>query len=143
MSELPPLPFFQQRLVFFALLFGMAMFAVVVAVVLQTGDGTGLGGEPMPMLDMVSIALGAAMAVAAFVARGTLQRRAAAATGAARSHARFRATLVPLALLEGGVLFCLTVWLLNGVAVPPLVVALVLFAAAIAIVPLHDPDAGA
>jgi hypothetical protein len=143
MSELPPLPFFQQRLVFFALLFGMATFAVVVAVVLQTGDGTGLGGEPMPMLDMVSIALGAAMAVAAFVVRGTLQRRAAAATGAARSHARFRATLVPLALLEGGVLFGLTVWLLNGVAVPPLVVALVLFAAAIAIVPLHDPDAGA
>jgi hypothetical protein len=143
MSELPPLPFFQQRLVFFALLFGMAMFAVVVAVVLQTGDGTGLGGEPMPMLDMVSIALGAAMAVAAFVVRGTLQRRADAATGAARSHARFRATLVPLALLEGGVLFGLTVWLLNGVAVPPLVVALVLFAAAIAIVPLHDPDAGA
>jgi hypothetical protein len=142
-DERPPLPFAQQRIVFLAILSSVAMFVVAAAVVLQTGDGKGLGGDPIPMLDTVALAAGAAVALAAFALRPALQRAAEAATGAARSHARFRATLIPLALLEGGCLLGIVTWMLNGNAVPGLVVALVLFAAAVAIVPFTDSDAGA
>ncbi len=141
-AERPPLPFTQQRLVFFALLLGMTMYAIVVAVVLQTNDGKGMGEAPIEMLDTVVIAVGAASALGAFSLRGILQRQAEAAVGADRSHMRFRATLVPLAMIEGGCLFGLTVWMLNGNAVPNLVVAMVLLSVAIAFVPFSDPDAG-
>lgn len=137
----PHLPFAQQRLVFFALLFGMTMFAVVVAIVLQLNDGKGMVQPPIAVLDTVVIAAGAAAALGAFTLRGALQRTADATRGDARSHARFRATLIPLAMLEGGVLFGLTVWMLNGNAVPNLVVALVLLATAVAFVPFSDQDA--
>lgn len=140
--ERPPLPFAQQRIVFLAILASVAMFVVAAAVVLQTSDGKGLGGEPIPMLDTVALVVGGAVALAAFALRPALQRAAEAATGAGRSHARFRATLIPLALLEGGCLLGIVTWMLNGNAVPGLVVALVLFAAAVAIVPFTDPDAG-
>lgn len=139
--ERPPLPFAQQRLVFFALLLGMTMYALVVAVVLQTNDGKGLSEAPVALLDTVVIAVGAASALGAFSLRGIMQRQAEAAVGSARSHARFRATLVPVAMLEGGVLLGLTVWMLNGNVVPNLVVALVLLSIAIAFVPFADPDA--
>lgn len=141
-AERPPLPFAQQRLVFFALLLGMTMYAIVVAVVLQTNDGKGMGEAPIEMLDTVVIAVGAASAFGAFSLRGILQRQAEAAVGADRSHRRFRATLVPLAMIEGGCLFGLTVWMLNGNAVPNLVVAMVLLSVAIAFVPFSDPEAG-
>lgn len=141
--EPPPLPFFQQRLVFFALLFGMTMYAIVVGVMLQTNGGKGLAETPIPMLDTVVMATGSALAIAAFVVRSMLHGTAERTTGTAKSHARFRATLVPLAMLEGGCLFGLTVWMLNGNAVPGLVVALVLLSLAIASVPFTDPDAGA
>jgi hypothetical protein len=137
-----PLPFVQQRLVFFALLFGMTMYAVAVGVVLQTNDGKGLGpGEP-GAFDTVVVAVGVAMALGAFVVRSMLHGKAEALPAAERSHARFRATLVPIAMIEAGCLFGLTVWLLDGRAVPGLVTALVLLSLAIAVVPLRDPDEG-
>jgi hypothetical protein len=142
-NERPPIPFAQQRILYFAILLGVAMFVVMVAVLQQTNDGKGLGAEPIAALDTAVIALGLAAAVSAFAVRGPLVRRAEQATGSARSHARFRATLVPLAILEGGSLFGIVTWMLNGDPVPGLVVALVLLAGAIAIVPLRDPDAGA
>ena len=55
--------------------------------------------------------------------------------------ARFRGTLVSLALLEGGCLFGLCVWLLNGNAVPGLAAAMALLSLAVLIVPFTDPDA--
>jgi hypothetical protein len=143
MSERAPLPFAAQRLVFFALLLGMTMYAIVVAVMLQTSGGKGLAEAPIPQLEVAAVVVGAVSAVVGLALRGGLQRSAAATTGTARSHARFRATLIPLAMLEGGCLFALTVWLLNGAAVPALVVGLVLLSLAIALVPFQDPDAGA
>ena len=137
----PPLPFAHQRLVFLGLVLGMVMYAVTVAVILQIGEGRGLASEPIRALDTVVVAVAAAAAAGAVVLRSLLRRAAEQTTGAARSHAYFRAALVPVALLEGGVLFGLTAWLLNGNAVPNLVAALVLLSLAIAIVPLADPDA--
>jgi hypothetical protein len=139
--ERPQLPFAHQRLVFFGLLFGMVMYAVTVAVILQVG-GTGLATERIDVLDTIVVAVGGAALAGALTLRSLLRRNVESATGAARSHARFHATLVPIALLEGGVLLALTAWLLNGNPVPNVVVAMVLLAAAIAIVPFADPDAG-
>jgi hypothetical protein len=51
-----------------------------------------------------------------------------------------RATLVPLAVLEGGALFALVAWLLAGKEQPGLVAALVLLTAMLSLVPLRDPD---
>jgi hypothetical protein len=81
------------------------------------------------------------MLVAALVLRSILRRGAESQQGSARAAARFRATLLPMALLEGGCLFGLVVWMLSGRAVPGLVTALVLLSAMIALVPLQDPDA--
>ncbi len=138
----PPLPFAHQRLVFFGLLFGMVMYAISVAVILQLGDGRGLAEHRIDVLDTVVIVVGAAAVAGAVTLRVVLQRAADDATGAARSYARFRATLLPLALLEGGVLLALTAWLLDGNTVPHLVTAMVLLSLAIALVPFADPDAG-
>jgi lysylphosphatidylglycerol synthetase-like protein (DUF2156 family) len=134
--------FAQQRIIYFAILLGVVMFLVAVAVLQQTNEGRGLATEPIPALDTAAITLGAVLASVAFFARGPLRRRAEQATGPARSQARFLATLVPLAILEGGCLFAIVTWMLNGTMVPSLVVALVLLAAAIAVVPFADPDAG-
>jgi hypothetical protein len=139
-AQPPPLPFAAQRLVFLSLLFGMSAFAVVVGVVLQSRGGKGMLEPPMPVLDTVVIVVGATLAVAAFAMRSALRRFAESATDNARSHARFRAALIPLALLEGGCTFGLTTWLLDGTAVPGLAIAVVLFALAIMVVPFTDPD---
>ena len=138
--ERPGLPFAHQRLVFFGLVLGMVMYAVAVAVILQVGEGRGLAAAPIEVLDTLVLAVGGASAFGALMLRSLLQRQVEAAHGAERSHARFRAALVPVALLEGGVLFALTAWLLNGNAVPHLVAAMVLLALAIALVPFGDPD---
>jgi hypothetical protein len=135
------LPFGTQRLVFFALVLGMTMYAIAVAVVLQTNDSKGMATPPIEALDMAVPAIAAMLTVGALVLRKVLQRAAEAATGAARSQARFRATLIPLAMLEAGCLTGLTAWLLNGNANPHLIAAMLLLAIAIAIVPLTDPDA--
>ncbi len=138
----PGLPFAMQRLVFFALLLGMTMYIVAVAVVLQMGGGKGLAEAPIAPLDTVVIAVAVATASGAFVLRPVLQRAVGGEDAAARSQAAFRATLIPVAMLEGGCLLATTTWLLNGNAVPNLVAALVLLSLAIAIVPFSDPDTG-
>lgn len=134
-------PFAVQRIVFLALLFGMTAYAIVVAVVLQQHDGKGLVEPPIDELDTVVVALGAVMAAGALAIRIVLGRRADGLSGNARALSRFAARLVPIAMLEGGCLFALTAWLLNGRTVPELATALVLMAIAIAMVPLQDPDA--
>lgn len=133
--------FAQQRLICIALLLGMSFYAIVVAVVLQTNDGKGLASEPLPALDTVVVVVGAAMAVGAFVLRAALRGAAEQTAVEQRAMARFRAALVPIVLLEGGCLFGVTVWMLNGSAVPGLAVAMVLLAVAIVMVPFSDPDA--
>jgi hypothetical protein len=135
-----PMPFALQRLVFFALLLGMVAYTVVTAVLLQT-FGKGLAESPIAGLDDVAVFAGLAMATGAMLVRRSLQRRAELLPAAERSHARFRATLVPLAILEGGCLLGTTTWLLNGRPVPGLVVGMVLLSLAVLIVPMRDPDA--
>lgn len=137
------LPFATQRLVFFALVLGMTMATIAFAVVLQTSDGKGMADPPIAAFDTLGPVIAATMTIGALTLRKVLQRAAEATTGAARSQARFRATLIPLAMLEGGCLISLTAWLLNGNANPHLVAAMVLLAIAIAIVPFSDPDAAA
>lgn len=138
----PPPPFAAQRIVFLALLLGPTMFAVVAGVVLQTNDGKGMSEEPLEILDTVSIALGAAAAIGAFAVRAALRKMAAGKQGDDRKRAMFASRLVPLAILEGASLFGIVIWMLNGNAVPPLAVAMVVLAIAIAITPFSDPDAG-
>lgn len=133
-------PFAVQRIVFFSLLGGIVMFTVVVAVLIQGNDGKGLG-DPIEALDKVVIGVAASVGLAALFARGALARAANDAPAAERSGKRFLATLVPLAMLEGGAMLGLTAWMINGTAVPNLVTAMVLFAAAILLVPFSDPDA--
>jgi hypothetical protein len=137
------LPFARQRLVFLALLAGMVFYALAVWIMLQQNDGKGLAREPIPVLDTVVMVVGAALAVTSFVLRNALQQSAEAAPVPARAGLRFRAVLVPLAMLEGGCLFALTAWMLHGTAMPNLAVALVLLALALYHVPFTDPDAGA
>lgn len=133
--------FAQQRLVAFALLFGITLFAVTVAIVLQQNDGKGLATEPIAALDTVVLVVGGAMAVTAFAVRSLLNGIAERTPRDERGSQRFRAMLVPLAMLEGASLFALTVWMLNGTPVPSLVAAMVLLALAIVLVPFQDPDA--
>ena len=135
-----PLPFAMQRLVFFALLFGMAMFTICVAVMLQSNDGKGLLSPPMLELNIAVIAAGITAAAVALLLRALLGRRAEATPKEQRAAARFRATLVPLTLLEGACMFALVAWLLNGNPVPNLVVGLGVMSVALAIVPMQDPD---
>ncbi|MBX3463521.1 MAG: hypothetical protein KF830_10135 [Planctomycetes bacterium] len=139
---IPGPSFAQQRLVGFALLLGMIFYAVVAAVLLQQNDGKGLAVEPIPVLDLAAPVVGASLGLAAFVLRSVLRRGIDTAPAEQRSMQRFRAMIVPLALLEGGCVLALTVWLLNGHAVPALAVALVLLALAIVVVPFQDPDVG-
>lgn len=135
--------FAQQRLIAFALLMGVGAYALVVAFLLQQNDGKGLQPDVAPELANVVLMLGPAMLVTGLVLRTMMNRRAEALPVEERAALRFQAMLVPMAILEGGALFGITVWMLCGRAVPSLVTALVLFAAMIAIVPLRDPDEGA
>jgi hypothetical protein len=134
--------FAQQRLICLALLLGMIAFTIVVAAVLQQNEGKGLGAEPVAFLDDAVVFVGASMALAAFLVRSLLRKQAERAEPPSRAMARFRAVLVPLACLEGGCLFGLVVWMLNGNAVPALATALCLLSLAVLVVPFTDPDAG-
>ena len=135
--------FAQQRLIAFALLMGVGAYALVVAFLLQQNDGKGLQPDVAPELANVVLMLGPAMLVTGLVLRTVMNRRAEALPVDERAPLRFQAMLLPMAVLEAGALFGITVWMLSGKAVPSLVTALVLFAAMIAIVPLRDPDEGA
>lgn len=132
--------FAQQRLVCVMLLVGMSLYTIAVAIVLQTNEGKGLASTPITALDDAVMFVGLGLAIAAFVIRPRLQQAAAKAAPAEQGRLRFAAMLVPLAMLEGGCLFGITTWLLNGNAVPGLAVGLVLFALAIVMVPFSDPD---
>jgi hypothetical protein len=136
----PAPTFAQQRLIYFALLLGMTMYAIAIAVVVQTNGGQGLSPELPVELDWIVPAVAASLTLAALLVRGALQRGVEGKTGPARAQARFRATLVPVAMLEGGCLLALTVWMMSGQTVPHLVTAMVILAIAIAIVPFSDPD---
>lgn len=137
-----PLPFATQRLVAFALLMGMAMFTIAVAVFLEVNDGRGLLSPPMKDLNVPVIAAAATACAVALILRGTLNARALSAPAERRDLARFQAMLLPLAVLEGACCFALVAWMLNGDPVPNLVAALGVLSCAIAIAPLRDPDEG-
>jgi hypothetical protein len=139
----PQPSFAHLRLICLALVMGMTMFTIVVAVVLHQNDGRGLAEPTIPVLDDVALFLGIGAAVTAFGLRSVLLRPLEGAEGAARTMIRFRGTIVPIAMLEGGCLFGITVWMLNGNEVPALATALVLLSLAIVIVPFSDPDATA
>jgi hypothetical protein len=134
--------FAQQRVVFLALLGGMVAYGVVVALVVQSNEGRGIGGAPIEALDFVTLGLGAVATAAALVLRAMLHGRAGSRPREQRAAARFTATLLPLAILEGGCMLALTAWLLNGTMFPNLAIAMLLLLVAIVVVPLHDPDAG-
>ena len=130
-----------QRILCFALVFGMTMYAIGAGVAIQNNEGVGLAGEPIEMLDSVVMYVGGAMAAGALAARMVMNKRAEARDGPDRSLPRFLSRIVPLAMLELGCLLAITTWMLNGTAVPSLVVACVLLSIAISMVPLQDPDA--
>lgn len=136
----PAPTFAQQRLILFALLLGMTMYAIAIAVILQTNDGQGMSPTITVDFDWIVPAVGASLTIAALLVRGALQRTAESRTGNARAKARFSAALVPVAMVEGGCLLALTMWMMTGRAVPHLVTAMVILAIAIAIVPFSDPD---
>lgn len=138
----PAPSFAQQRMICFALLTGMALYAIVAAFTLHGNDGQGMVPDTVKALEWLTPVFGVATAVSALLLRRVLQQKADAKPPAERGAARFRATLIPLALIEGGCLFAITIWMMTGATVPHLVVAMVLLAIAIAIVPLHDPDDG-
>jgi hypothetical protein len=131
--------FAQQRLVFVALLLGIVLYAVVVGFVLRSGR---LVAEPLPILDQVTPFAGFAIAIAAIVLRAVLSSRAESAPPERRSEKRFVARLASIAVLEAGCLLGITTWMVNGTAIPNLLVAGVLFAIAVVFVPFSDPDAG-
>jgi hypothetical protein len=133
--------FATQRLVCIALLLGMTTFAIVVAVVLQQNEGRGLADHRLPELDDAVVFVGIGAGLVALAVRSLLFKLAARSDPEQRGMARFRATLVSLALLEGGCLFGLCVWMLNGNAVPGLAAALALLSLAVLVVPFTDPDA--
>jgi hypothetical protein len=142
MNQGPP-PFAVQRILFFALFLGVTLFAIAAGIMLQSRDGKGLADPPIEVLHDVVIVVGAFALIGAFVMRALMHRRAAGLDGPARGAAKFMATLLPLAMLEGGCLLGVITWMLNGEAVPSLVVTLVLMSIAIALIPLRDPDENA
>ncbi len=132
-------PFAQQRVLFFALPLGVVAFAIAIGVMHADPElSKTLAGEDLLGPAVWPVAAGAG--VVAFGLRRMLQAWADGLAGQPRRRARMRATLVPLAVLEGGALFALVAWLLAGKEQPGLVAALVLLAAMLALVPLRDPD---
>ncbi|MBL8748895.1 MAG: hypothetical protein JNK78_07035 [Planctomycetes bacterium] len=135
------IPFAQQRLVCVMLLVGIVLYSIGAAVALQVNDGKGFSPDLPAEIGLVCWALGGGLLVAAFVVRAALLRAVENAPPAERAARRFPALLAPIAILEGGALFGITIWMLLGDPVPGLVVACVLFAAAVFLIPLSDPDA--
>ena len=107
--------------------------------------GAAQPGEPPPedLLGPYVVPVATALAAAAFLIRGFLHGKADAAAGEERRRLRFRATFLPLVLLEGGALFGLIAWLQARKEQPGLIAALVLLAGMLAIIPLQDRDEAA
>jgi F0F1-type ATP synthase membrane subunit c/vacuolar-type H+-ATPase subunit K len=137
------MPFAGQRMVCMALVFGMAMYAIVAGVMLKMNDGLGLSEEPIEVLDTVALIVGITFAVSAVFVRSLMTKKAKAADKDHRATPRFLSRIVPLAIIEAGCLLAITVWMLNGNALPALAVACVLLSIAIAMIPTQDPDADA
>lgn len=143
-TPVPAPPFAQQRILFFALVLGVVAMAGVIAF-LTNEAGAAQPGEPPPedLLGPYVVPVAAALAAAAFLVRGFLHGKADAAAGEERRRLRFRATFLPLVLLEGGALFGLIAWLQARKEQPGLIAALVLLAGMLAIIPLQDRDEAA
>lgn len=135
----PTPSFAQQRIIFFTLPLGVIGFAIAIGVMHADPElaKAFAGGDPLGEA-VWPVAAGAG--VVAFGLRRMLQGWTDGLAGAQRRRMRMRATLLPLAVLEGGALFALVAWLLSGEEQPGLVAALVLLAAMLAIAPLRDPD---
>lgn len=125
----------------FAMVAGMTLFLLVAGVLLESSDGVGLAEEPIESLDTLCMLLGAAMTVGAISSRVILGRRAASLEQPMRSRVQTSSRIIPIAMLEGACLLATVTWLLNGTAVPALVVACVMLSLAIAMVPIRAPDA--
>lgn len=143
-TPVPAPPFAQQRILFFALVLGVVAMAGVIAF-LTNEAGAAQPGEPPPedLLGPYVVPVATALAAAAFLIRGFLHGKADAAAGEERRRLRFRATFLPLVLLEGGALFGLIAWLQARKEQPGLIAALVLLAGMLAIIPLQDRDEAA
>jgi hypothetical protein len=141
MTDLQSPPFATQRLVFLALLGGMVAPAIVFAALLAGNEWRGMSGDPVPELGWAATLFGLAIAPIALLLRGKKLAEAAAAPPERRDMLRFQARLLPIAMLEGGVLLNLVAWLLNGTLMPTVAVAALLFGLAIVVTPFSDPDA--
>ena len=135
--------FSDQRMICIALVFGIAMYAIVVGVILKMNEGIGLSDEPIEVLDTVALAVGITVAVVALLIRWIFIKKAEATAKEDRARPRLLSRIIPLTIIEGGGLLAITIWMLNGNAVPSLAVACVLLSLAIALIPLTDPDANA
>lgn len=130
-------------MIFLAMVFGITMYAIVAGVMIGSNDGKGLVENLDGLIVDMTVWIGGGAAIGAITARQLMQRGLEDQPPAAVAARRFVARLVPIAILEAGALFALTIWLLSGKNVPPLAVAMVLLSIAIAIVPFRDPDEGA
>ncbi len=113
----PAIPPNVPRIVHYALLAAAAVFAVIVAVLTRDGP---FGGEPIPELGFVGIALAIVQVPAALFQRRLFGARIAAAGDDAELATRLRllATVVPMALLEIAVLSNCLAWLFQGTFLP-------------------------
>ncbi|MEZ6037867.1 MAG: hypothetical protein R3F29_10330 [Planctomycetota bacterium] len=132
-------PFSAQRLMLLAMVFGITMYAIAAGVVIHFNDGKGLVDRMDRTLVDLTTWIGGGAALAALAARQLLQRSVAGLSGDEARMRHFQTRVVPIVILEGGALFALTIWMLSGKDVPPLAVAMVLLAIAIANVPFRDP----
>lgn len=143
MAAQPAPPFRAQRLVCLALVIGQTLFAVVAAVLVQGNDGNGLAEGDLDVLSIPVVLMGFMLPVAALTLRRLFAKRAEELPPERRGQSRFLSRLLPLATLEGGSLFAITGYLLEGNAVPHLIVAGICLALSIALLPTHDVDAPA
>lgn len=120
-----------------AILGGALLFAVVVPFLLPR-EGGGIVQPPQPVLDMVAVGFGAVSLIVVQVLHKLLLQRADAAPPEQAATAQFTALLLPLALLEGAMMFSCVAWLLNGSTLPCAVVFAVLFARGLLLVPSNS-----
>lgn len=135
------MPFAGQKMICMALLVGIALYAILAGVILKSNAGIGILDEPIESLDTAAVVVGIAQTLAAVTLRFLFNKKADAADLADRTTPRLLSRLVPIFILQTACLFAITVWLLNGKAVPALAVACILLSISIALMPLQDPDA--
>ncbi len=139
-TDRPPPTQAQARLIAIAILLGGFAFAVVVPIILSQSDGKGLADPPVTILTWIAAGFALVAAAAGFGLRSAMLQRAENATGDARQTGRVQATILGLAMLEGGILFNCVVWLLNGTAVPNAIAAGLLLALGLLMVPSGEAE---